>query len=49
MSQTLHQRFHGRQPFNPTQESSLWAAGALITTLLALLILLLSVFATRAF
>ena len=48
MSHTFHHRFHGRDPFNPTHESALWTASGLIVTLLALIILFLSVFARRA-
>ena len=48
MLHTFHQRFHGREAFNPTHASTLWAVSGFIATLLALIILLLSVFAVRA-
>ncbi len=45
----FHHRIHGRgEPIHPTAESALWAAGAMIATLLAIVILFLGVFVTRA-
>jgi hypothetical protein len=49
MLRAFHHRIHGRgEPIHPTAESALWAAGALIATLLAIVILFLGVFVTRA-
>jgi len=49
MLRAFPHRIPGRaEPIPPTAESALWAAGALIATLLAIVILFLGVFVTRA-
>ena len=49
MLRALHHRTHGPgEPIHRTVESALWAAGLLIATLLAIVILFLGVFVTRA-
>jgi hypothetical protein len=49
MVRAFTHRIHGaEEPIHRTVESALWAAGFLIATLLAILILLLGVFVTRA-
>jgi len=49
MLRALHHRIQGRGvPIHPSAQSALWVAGVLIATLLAIVILFLGVFVTRA-
>jgi hypothetical protein len=49
MLRAFHHQIHGRgEPIHVTAETALWTAGALIATLLAIVILFLGVFVTRA-
>jgi len=48
MLRALHHRFHAPGQTVRSAESALWATGILLATLLAILILFLGVFATRA-
>ena len=49
MLRALHHRIHSpAEPARRTVESALWTAGLLLATLLAIVILFLGVFVTRA-